>query len=233
MWNSLHSFYCSKEWFNCKTKLYVDRENENGELECEHCGKVVDRKDVVVHHKIYLDLSNVNDYNISLNPDNLALVHHTCHNEIHERWGKYNRHIYLVYGPPLSGKTTWVENKATKDDLIIDIDSIREAITGAKRYERSGFTNNEVFDVYNLLLEKVKYHSSRIRAKNIYIIGGFAHDRQREELCSMMNAEEVFIECSKEECMLRLQTCGDNRDVNSWKAYIDDWFFKFNYGKVD
>ena len=135
----------------------------------------------------------------------------------------------MVYGPPLSGKTSWVKEKASRDDLIIDIDSIREAITGAKRYERSGYTNNEVFDVYDLLLEKVKFHSSRIKAKNIFIIGGYAHARQREEISNLMNAELVYIECSKEECLLRLETCNDGRDVSMWKSYIDDWFFKFNY----
>lgn len=225
MWRSLKDFYSSKEWIDCKRKLFVDRENDNGELICEHCHKPINRDDLIVHHKIYLNLDNVNDFNISLNPEHLALVHHKCHNEIHDRWGVHNQHIYLVYGPPLAGKTTWVNTKATKDDLIIDIDNIREAISGAKRYERSGYTNHEVFALYNLLMDSVK-HS---KAKNIFIVGGFPHARKREELCNATGAEQVYVECTKEECMFRLETKGDGRDRAQWKKYIDDWFFQYNF----
>lgn len=229
MWNSVKQFYKSKEWQHTKQRLFAERMNEEGEWICEHCGKPIDRDELVVHHKTFLTADNVNNLDISLGLENLALLHHTCHNEVHERWGNYNQHIYLVYGAPLSGKTSWVSKRATKDDLIVDIDSIREAISGAKRYERSGYTNSEVFDVYGLLLDKVKYHSSRIKAKNIFVIGGFPHAREREEFCNVSDAEEVFIECSKEECLLRLETKNDGRDVAAWRKYIDDWFFKFNF----
>lgn len=62
---------------------------------CEKCGRPVyvdgitpyqpkdKRLKYVVHHKIHLNESNYNDYNISLNWDNLQLLCIDCHNQEH------------------------------------------------------------------------------------------------------------------------------------------------------
>ena len=34
------------------------------------------------------------------------------------------KQVYIIYGSPLSGKTTYVKEHAQKGDLIIDIDNI-------------------------------------------------------------------------------------------------------------
>ena len=43
--------------------------------------------DIIAHHKQQLTVQNVNDYSISLNPDNIMLVSMRSHNEIHKRFG--------------------------------------------------------------------------------------------------------------------------------------------------
>lgn len=48
---------------------------------CERCGEPGD----VVHHKIHIDESNVNDPNITMSEDNLELLCHTCHNREHKQ----------------------------------------------------------------------------------------------------------------------------------------------------
>ena len=80
---------------------------------CGHCNKaIVSKYDCIGHHITHLTKENVNDYNISLNPDNVILVHHKCHNQIHNRFNGYKKkRVFLVYGAPCSGKSTWV-NKA-------------------------------------------------------------------------------------------------------------------------
>ena len=77
-------------------------------MRCEHCGElVIHPKELTAHHKTELTPENVHDHTISLNPDLIMLVHHTCHNDIHKRFGaKRVRSVYLVYGPPLAGKKT-------------------------------------------------------------------------------------------------------------------------------
>lgn len=47
---------------------------------CERCGKPGD----IVHHKIPIDESNVNDPSITLSVSNLELLCHSCHNREHK-----------------------------------------------------------------------------------------------------------------------------------------------------
>ena len=41
-----------------------------------------------VHHKIHLNIRNVDDPEVATNPDNLILLCDHCHNEVHHRVGK-------------------------------------------------------------------------------------------------------------------------------------------------
>ena len=71
---TLGNFYKSKEWEKLIAVLKLERVNENGEVICEHCGKPIHKKyDCIGHHKIELTEANVNDPEVSLNPDNVML----------------------------------------------------------------------------------------------------------------------------------------------------------------
>ena len=124
MFENAHDLYKSKEWKNLLQTLKLERVNESGKLLCEYCGEeIVKAYDCIGHHKIPLNNSNVNDYNISLNPDNIMLIHFKCHNAVHHRFGyELPKKVYIVYGSPCAGKSTWVESMGTADDLIIDIE---------------------------------------------------------------------------------------------------------------
>lgn len=221
MYNSMHAFYTSKEWYDVKRMLMLDRG-----MICEHCGKLIREKHQAIgHHKIELTMANVNDPTISLNMDNLMLVCNKCHNAIHNRFGSVTRHRYLVYGSPLSGKSTYVKESASKNDLIISIDDIRLGITGCVDHENSNNTLSDVFAVRDLLLDRVKVNATK--AHNIYIVGGYPYRGERERLCYELKLEPVFIDVSKEECLMRLEACND-RDKSLWKKYIEDWFNRYS-----
>lgn len=68
------SFYKSKEWRNCRD-AYMSSQH----YICERCGSAAN----ICHHKVYIDASNVNDPNITLNWDLLECLCHTCHNQEH------------------------------------------------------------------------------------------------------------------------------------------------------
>lgn len=217
MYNSLHSFYTSNAWRDIREILMLDRG-----MICEECHKLIRYKHQAIgHHKIELDMVNVNDPSVSLNLDNLMLVCNTCHNSIHNRFGSKTRHRYLVYGPPLSGKSTYVMEAANKNDLVVSMDDIRFGITGGKYHENSGYTLNDVFAVRDLLLDRIKTNATK--AHDVYIIGGYPYRGERERLCRELKLEPIFIDVSKEECLARLDT-DVTRDKTLWTGYINDWF---------
>ena len=79
-------FYNSKLWNDVRKNVWLKQC-----LLCNRCGKPVyvdglsdwlpkeKRRTGIVHHKIYLNDSNVDDYNISINEDNLEGICKECH----------------------------------------------------------------------------------------------------------------------------------------------------------
>lgn len=81
---TLSTFYKSREWGKLLSVIRTEWINEQGEIICAYCGKpIVKKYDCIGHHKIPLTEDNVDDVSISLNPENIDLLHHRCHNKIH------------------------------------------------------------------------------------------------------------------------------------------------------
>lgn len=221
----LKDFYRTDEWEKLIEVLKLERANEDGELICEHCGQPISRKyDCIGHHVIELTLDNVNDINISLNPDNIQLIHFRCHNQKHRRFGFNQKKVYLVYGSPLSGKSTWVKENATKDDIILDIDNIYQMISINKKYEKPKTLNSNVFGIRDCILDMIK--TRRGKWADAYVIGGYPSSLDRMRLCETLGAEEIHIDTTKEECLRRLQDDPD-RDKVEWEKYINDYWDRY------
>ena len=225
---SLYNFYRSKEWENLLKILKNERINERGEVICEHCGRaIIKAYDCIGHHKIELTEENYTDASISLNPELIELVHHRCHNRIHDKLGYSQRQVFIVYGSPLSGKSSYVRETMSEGDLVIDLDNIWQCVSGCDRYTKPARLKSVVFSVRDNLLESVKYR--RGKWLNAYIIGGYPYQAERDRLIDMLGAREVFIDTDKDTCLSRLHESGD-RDVTEWTKYINDWWLQFTGG---
>ena len=226
MFNTLSAFYTSTIWSDFRNVLMIERLNEQGFLICEYCGKpIMATRDCIAHHVEPLTLENVNDANISLNPQNIQLVHFCCHNEIHQRYGTWTRHIYLVYGCPLAGKKTYVKERAGIHDLIIDIDKIYSCISNNPPYIKSKRLYDNMKAVQDALLDTVKY--KRGKWTNAFIVGGYAFKGERERLCTEYGAEQIFIPCDKETALQRLASVQDGRDIAEYSKHINTWFNRY------
>lgn len=227
MFNTLSDFYRSKEWLDFRAYLIAARTEADGFVYDEITGKpIVKAYDIILHHKIELTLENVNDTSITLNPDNIQIVSFRTHNELHARFGKWTRHVYLVYGCPLSGKSTYVKERAGIHDLIIDIDKIYACISNNPPYIKSGRIADNVFAVRDCLLEQLK--KRRGKWINAFIIGGYPFKGERERIAVEYGAEEIFIDCDKDTALNRLVACQDGRDIQEWTKYINAWFDRYS-----
>ncbi|MBU5670261.1 hypothetical protein [Paenibacillus brevis] len=223
----LQAFYTSQEWIDFRMILIVERSKKDG-IYCEHCGlRVLKSRDVVAHHEIELTPDNVHDHTISLNPALIKLVHHTCHNEIHKRFGaKRARSVYLVYGPPLSGKKTFVSERMMRGDIVVDMDKLYEAISLQPSYDKPDNLFSNVMGIHNLLLDNVKTRMGKWG--DAWVIGGYPDKFRRERTANDLGAELVYIEATKDECMSRLNTDPQRQHVQAeWRGYIDKWFEQY------
>lgn len=223
---TLENFYKSKEWRSFREVIIAERVARDGYVMDEYTGKQILRSfDIILHHKIQLTEDNVNDVSISLNPDNIMVVSHKSHNLIHNKLGYARRQIYLVYGSPLSGKSTYVTEVFEPGDLIVDIDRIWESVSGQSNHQKPPRLNAVVFGLRDRLMEMVRYRVGRWN--NAYIVGGFPLCAERERICSNLGAREVFVEATEEECLKRLEVCTD-RDKADYERFIHEWFRRYS-----
>lgn len=196
----IHSFYCSKNFLD----LAQDCKIKSGGR-CAVCGEIFNLDELRAHHKTELTLDNIDDVNITLNPSNIEVICHNCHNKLHHRFG-YSvgvKHIYLVYGSPCGGKTTYVQNMATRDDLVIDLDKIHRAICVCGMYDKPNATKKVAFAVRDYLLNEARTALARRDWQDAYIIEGCPDRQRREYYQKNFNAELVHIDTPQEECIKR------------------------------
>lgn len=196
----IHAFYCRKDYLDlaqaCKIK--------SGGV-CANCGGVFDISELRPHHKVELTLDNIDDVNVTLNPDNIEVLCHDCHNAAHKRFGYAvgAKRVYLVYGSPCAGKTTYVNNVATRNDLIVDLDKIHRAICICGLYDKPDATKRVAFNVRDYLLDEVRTATPRRKWQDAYIIGTYPDRIDRDIFVQDYGAELVHIDTSKEECIKR------------------------------
>ena len=213
---TLQNFYQSYKWRCLVDQLKIERLNADGDLICEHCGKPIVRKyDCIGHHIVELTDDNVNDFSVSLNPDNVKLIHFRCHNEIHQRFGSFVRRVYLVYGSPCAGKTTWVSENANRDDLILDIDRLWEAVSLSDRYHKPPRLNAVVFGLRDYLIDQIRVRAGKWR--NAFIVGTYPLRSDRDRLCDLLGAEPIFIDTDEATCLSRAPS-------DAWRGYVSGWF---------
>lgn len=228
MFTTLTQFYNSQEWRTLRLLLIAERTNQDdGVLYCQHSGKpLLNSFDIVAHHIKPLTLQNVNDYSISLNPDNILLVSQQAHNEIHARFGYCaQRKVYIVHGAPCSGKSSFVDSIKGNSDLIVDIDNIWEAVTG-KRYYKPAALKANVFAMRDALLETVKTRAGNW--ERCYIVEGLPHKAERERKTAVFGAELIHIDTDEQTCLERLQTDEKRSEyATEWRKYIADYFARY------
>lgn len=233
-------FYNGEDWARCKAQVTQER-MKDGALYCEHCGKIIlksfnpneknNSKAVVYHHKTYLTDSNVNDASISINPDNIAVVHWSCHNKIHNKQQqmvnakKIERKVYIITGASCSGKTSFVKDHIEEGDIVLDIDDIWQTVSGQPRYIKPNSLKPIVFNIRNNIKEQIANGTGNWR--NAYIIESLpiATDRKREaERYKAHNVEIITMDTSKEECLRRLHSNPNGRNISDYEKYIEDYF---------
>lgn len=208
-------FYSSKSW---RTVSHMARVKSNGA--CEKCGKIFDINKLHAHHKIELNENNINIPEISLSLDNIEVTCIRCHNEEHNRFGFNKKNVYIVYGSPCSGKSSFVEEQMGNNDIVLDLDSIWQCISSKPRYDKSRALRFNVFRVRDNILDQIKTRYGQWQ--NAYVIGGYADRYEREEVAKKLNAELIYIESTKAECIERAES-----KPKEWLEYIEEWWNRY------
>jgi predicted kinase len=196
--DQLHAFYCSKAYLDLSLMLKV----QSGGRCANGCTKIFDIQELRTHHIVELNAANVNDPTIALNPANIKVICHDCHNREHRRFGgQAGKRVFLVWGAPCAGKSQYVAQVATRYDVVVDLDRLHKAITVCDIYDKPEATKREAFDLRDLLLDRIRTRSGKWECA--YIVGMYPDRSERERMAGEYGAELVHIDTPKEECIRR------------------------------
>lgn len=243
-YKSTYEFYRSEDWANCKEQVLHQRIKADGSIVCEHCGQIITKGfnpsannnsgAIVFHHTTFLNNYNVNDASVSINPDKIQIVHWRCHNEIHQRFGfsgtnnQVEKKVYLITGASCSGKTTYVRERIEANDVVVDIDDIWQMVSGQDRYIKPNALKPIVFKLRDELKELISRGTGTWR--NAFIIESLPskQDRDREaNKYKAFNVEVITMDVSMDQCLLRLNTDPQGRDIKAYEGYIKDYYERY------
>lgn len=172
---SLSSFYHSKTWEKFRSSYLAERLLKDGDLIDDETGEVIaDQAKAILHHKTPLTLQNVNDPEISLNPENIELVSLETHNKIHEKFKRYKREIFITRDDETAEKK--------EADLIVSFERIKSALGG------NDFITSNAWAVYFSLIDGVKTRLGKWRRA---VVVCKMRDMEFERLKKTLGAEEI------------------------------------------
>lgn len=126
--------------------------------------------------------------------------------------------ITVVYGPPASGKSTYVDKHRGDNDVIFDFDKIMKSLSGLEQFNSNENLISYCMDIRTLIINKA-LRSSKV--DRTWIITTFVRDELRESLKDVP-VEYVEMETTKCECLDRIEK--DPRRPESHKEVLDKYF---------
>lgn len=126
--------------------------------------------------------------------------------------------VYLVYGSPCSGKSTYINEHLKRGDLICDVDYIYSAITMQNPHDAELYTHEIACQLANALVDIIRDRKGNW--KNAYVVSIANTAEKLQEAKERVNADEcVFIDTPYETCMDRAK-----ERPFYFQFLIDEWF---------
>lgn len=180
-----------------------------------------------------------------LSRDNVQSLCDRCHNVKRAAEGRYymslkdsvaTKPVYLVIGPPGSGKTSFVRMNKKRDDLIIDLDLLYAAITGLREHDKPTSLLNVVLSIRNALIAKIISLPSQDRPA-VWIVATAPRRDERKVYKEIfpglktivMKSEKIT--CEKNILNRAKELFTKDLDVSNYydklKSVIEDWYDEY------
>lgn len=132
----------------------------------------------------------------------------------------------VVVGPPGSGKTTYVRDRAGHGDMILDLDRIFVALTGLPKYNKPAGILPFALCAYDAVISQAAQSLGDV--KHLWIIASAPTKEERKRLVSPLNAELVIMDTDAETCVRRIKQ--DPHRASTWKYFeeiVKKWWSRY------
>ena len=130
--------------------------------------------------------------------------------------------VKVIWGPPASGKSTYVRERKGDNDLIFDFDFLMEDLSGLDIYDRNDSLIEYLVNFRSLIIDRLNTES---RLDTAWLIVSYPSDELREKL-DALGAEYVLMDTDQETCRQRIIDDDLRKDKAEWLKVLDEWFEK-------
>lgn len=110
--------------------------------------------------------------------------------------------VYLIYGSPCSGKSTYIKEHIQRGDLVCDVDLIYEAISGQDPHDADLYVHEVALQLKSSLFDIIRKREGGWN--NAYVVSIANTKEKLQEAKDQINADEcIFIDTPYEVCMER------------------------------
>lgn len=126
--------------------------------------------------------------------------------------------VYLIYGSPCSGKTTYVKEHFKAGDIVCDVDKLYAALCFYEEHNEELYAKEVACMLHQELLDIIRDRKGNW--KNAYVVSLANTPEKVKEAAERINADEcIFIDTPYETCIERAK---DRPFYFQW--LIQEWF---------
>lgn len=130
--------------------------------------------------------------------------------------------VIIIYGAPASGKTTYVHNHLTNNDIVYDFDDLMQSLSGLPYQHANEHLFDYIMDIRSLIIKRLR---TETKINKAYIITTFLSQSLTNELVGL-DVEYVKMNATIEECLLRIDN-SNREDKERAKTGVYDWYKKY------
>ena len=126
--------------------------------------------------------------------------------------------VYLVYGSPCSGKSTYIKEHKKSGDIVCDVDRLYSAVSLNEEHKTELYAHEVANMLYDEMLAIIRERKGHW--KNAFVVSLANTDEKLKRIKELVDADEcVYIDTPMDECIRRAE---ERPFFFSW--IIEDWF---------
>ena len=172
---------------------------------------------------------------------NLQTLCFDCHQfkrakeaQMKKRGETYDDHkqVTIIVGPPGSGKTTYVKDRARYGDLVLDLDRIFIALCGLDKYNKPEPLLPFALVAYDAVVSQLASSIGDVR--HAWVIISEPRRKKRAQLQRLLNAEIVMLDVDPMTCLNRISKDPlRSAQKEQWGHIINKWWERYEPEKEE
>lgn len=137
--------------------------------------------------------------------------------------------IYLIYGPPCGGKSTYITNHMKRGDLVCDVDLLFAAISNQDLHNADLYIHEIALQLKENLLDIIKNRQGTWN--DAYVVSLANTPQKLEKAMKRINADQcVFMNTPYQVCLERAEKRGE---PFLFSMLIHEWFQTSTFDNIE